>query len=55
MLILVKMKKLELYLQYQIQADALADGKIAFINGPRQVGKTTLTESLLSDLILKSP
>jgi len=50
MLILVKMKKLERYLQYQIQTDALADGKIAFINGPRQVGKTTMTESLLSDL-----
>lgn len=50
MLILVKMKKLERYLQYQIQTDALADGKIAFINGPRQVGKTTMAESLLSDL-----
>jgi len=44
------MKKLERYLQNQIQTDALADGKIAFINGPRQVGKTTMAESLLSDL-----
>ncbi|MDX9730268.1 MAG: ATP-binding protein [Bdellovibrionales bacterium] len=38
------------YLHSQIQTDALDQGKIAFINGPRQVGKTTLAEAVLSDL-----
>ena len=36
------------YLQDMITQDALSSGKIAFISGPRQVGKTTLVEDLLS-------
>ena len=32
-----------------IPDDALADGKMAFISGPRQVGKTTLGKQLLED------
>jgi predicted AAA+ superfamily ATPase len=35
------------YLEEAIRADALADGKMAFISGPRQVGKTTLGRFLL--------
>jgi predicted AAA+ superfamily ATPase len=36
------------YLERPIRDDALADGKMAFISGPRQVGKTTLARGLLS-------
>ena len=35
------------YLEEAIRTDALADGKMAFISGPRQVGKTTLGRFLL--------
>lgn len=35
------------YLVPSIQADALAAQKMAFISGPRQVGKTTLAKTLL--------
>lgn len=35
------------YLQAAVAADALADRKMAFISGPRQVGKTTLGRALL--------
>lgn len=35
------------YLEAAIRGDALADGKMAFVSGPRQVGKTTLGRSLL--------
>lgn len=35
------------YLGTSIAADAFADGKMAFVSGPRQVGKTTLAKSLL--------
>jgi predicted AAA+ superfamily ATPase len=35
------------YLEEAVRADALADGKMAFISGPRQVGKTTLGRFLL--------
>lgn len=35
------------YLTNQIRDDALASGKMAFLSGPRQVGKTTLARSLL--------
>lgn len=35
------------YLAKEIRADALAAGKMAFVSGPRQVGKTTLAKSLL--------
>jgi hypothetical protein len=35
------------YLAAQIREDALAGGKMAFVSGPRQVGKTTLAKSLL--------
>ncbi|MDE0518567.1 MAG: AAA family ATPase [Bdellovibrionales bacterium] len=37
------------YLQSAIQKDALKDRKMAFISGPRQVGKTTLGKQLLKD------
>ncbi|MBM3266426.1 MAG: ATP-binding protein [Candidatus Sericytochromatia bacterium] len=37
------------YLQEAIRGDALASGKMAFISGPRQVGKTTLGRALLLD------
>ncbi len=37
----------ERYLENLIQEDALVDRKMAFISGPRQVGKTTLGKSLL--------
>ena len=30
-----------------IKKDALKDGKIAFVSGPRQVGKTTMGKQLL--------
>ncbi len=36
------------YLQGPIAGDALASGKMAFISGPRQVGKTTLGRGLLT-------
>jgi predicted AAA+ superfamily ATPase len=39
----------ERYLEQLIQEDALADKKMAFISGPRQVGKTTLARNLLHD------
>lgn len=35
------------YLEKAVSADALASGKMAFISGPRQVGKTTLGRFLL--------
>lgn len=35
------------YLKDLIQSDALEDGKIAFLSGPRQVGKTTLAKEFL--------
>ncbi len=35
------------YLSAAISEDALKDKKIAFISGPRQVGKTTMGKSLL--------
>jgi hypothetical protein len=35
------------YLASAVAADALAARKMAFISGPRQVGKTTLAKSLL--------
>ncbi|MCB0350126.1 MAG: ATP-binding protein [Bdellovibrionales bacterium] len=37
------------YLESVIKNDALGSQKIAFISGPRQVGKTTLAEHLLYD------
>ena len=37
------------YLRAAIQDDALKDGKMAFISGPRQVGKTTLGKQFLLD------
>ena len=37
------------YLQSAIKNDALKDRKMAFISGPRQVGKTTLGKQLLKD------
>ena len=37
------------YLAKIIQNDALNEGKMAFISGPRQVGKTTLARQFLSD------
>jgi uncharacterized protein len=37
------------YLTASIRDDALASRKIAFVSGPRQVGKTTLGRSLLTD------
>lgn len=44
------MKNVTRYLQDVIKQDALALGKIAFINGPRQVGKTTMAETILEEL-----
>ena len=41
--------KQQRYLKKAIQDDALASSKMAFISGPRQVGKTTLAKSLLSN------
>lgn len=35
------------YLEQAIDHDALADGKMAFISGPRQVGKSTMGRSFL--------
>lgn len=43
-------KSITRYLQKQISEDALQGNKIAFINGPRQVGKTTMAECLLNEL-----
>lgn len=37
------------YLQKFIVQDALQAGKIAFVSGPRQVGKTTMVERLLAE------
>lgn len=54
MLILVNMKNFKRYLHHHIQIDALDEGKIAFINGPRQVGKTTMAESLLKEIAQSS-
>jgi len=36
------------YLARQIRSDAIDSGKLAFLSGPRQVGKTTLAKSLLA-------
>jgi len=36
------------YLKNSILKDALADGKMAFISGPRQVGKTNLAKQCLN-------
>jgi predicted AAA+ superfamily ATPase len=41
------MSKALRYLHSVIQSDALALGKMAFISGPRQVGKTTLSKGLV--------
>ena len=38
------------YLEVSIQEDALQAGKMAFISGPRQVGKTTLGKRLLGSV-----
>lgn len=38
------------YLETFIQQDALADKKIAFLTGPRQVGKTTIAQAILEDM-----
>jgi predicted AAA+ superfamily ATPase len=35
------------YLETAIREDALADGKMAFVSGPRQVGKSTLGRSVV--------
>lgn len=43
------MKTIRRYLQNEIINDALAQNKIAFVSGPRQIGKTTLAESLLEE------
>ena len=40
---------LERYLRGAVAEDALAAGKMAFVSGPRQVGKTVLGRSLLQD------
>lgn len=40
----------ERYLKLAIEADAFEQRKIAFISGPRQVGKTTLARSFLENL-----
>ncbi|HLE12750.1 MAG: hypothetical protein A2504_09640 [Bdellovibrionales bacterium RIFOXYD12_FULL_39_22] len=37
------------YIQDSIKNDALAEKKMAFLSGPRQVGKTTLAKSFLTD------
>jgi uncharacterized protein len=39
------------YLDNAIRVDALADRKMAFISGPRQVGKTTLGRALLEQSV----
>ncbi len=36
------------YLAATIADDAIASGKMAFVSGPRQVGKTTLAKDLLT-------
>lgn len=38
------------YLTDMIVSDALNSGKMAFVSGPRQVGKTTLAKSLLKNI-----
>lgn len=38
------------YLASNVRQDALAAGKMAFVSGPRQVGKTTLAKGLLDAL-----
>lgn len=45
----MQMKKDSRYLQNSIIDDALKDYKMAFISGPRQVGKTTLSRQLLTN------
>src|SRR5881628_961786 len=44
------MKERQRYLAQAIRNDALAKRKMAFVSGPRQVGKTTLAKSLLESL-----
>jgi predicted AAA+ superfamily ATPase len=44
------MKAIHRYLQSQIVSDALDSQRIAFISGPRQVGKTTMAEALLAEI-----
>lgn len=44
------MQNIQRYLQSQVLTDALDSQRIGFINGPRQVGKTTMAESLLKEL-----
>ncbi len=39
--------KTKRYLQNDISNDALADRKMAFISGPRQIGKTHLAKQYL--------
>lgn len=36
------------YLVHHLREDAIASGKLAFVSGPRQVGKTTMARSLLT-------
>lgn len=37
------------YLKAYIEKDALAKGKMAFVTGPRQVGKSTLAQSIINN------
>jgi len=39
----------ERYLKKVILEDALADKKMAFVSGPRQIGKTTMSKTFLAD------
>lgn len=43
------MSQIPRYLARALRDDALAKGKMAFVSGPRQVGKTTLAKSLIED------
>ncbi|MCC7459861.1 MAG: ATP-binding protein [Proteobacteria bacterium] len=45
------MKLTQRYLQEVILQDALKDQKIAFVSGPRQVGKTSMAENILKSQI----
>jgi predicted AAA+ superfamily ATPase len=37
------------YLEAAVRDDALASSKMAFVSGPRQVGKSTLGRALVGD------
>jgi predicted AAA+ superfamily ATPase len=45
------MMKSPRYLAQSLKDDAMALGKMAFLSGPRQVGKTTLAKSFLKDSV----